>query len=207
MHTDILNTVKKKVGVKKNLEMKKIFWAICVVTIFSCTKSAPDKEKLTTEKRSAMIAAAIGTKASSNSARGTIDVKNSDKTDFRVAFTERSLLSKEDIDGGQIHLREIVAYDEDSKITSFGYILVGSNPDLQSSSGNFTYALGLGNPWGSYTGYMLMNDGCYHHGTFYWSNSPDNYIFVPDKGKNNSGEMSTGFEDFCLSDSDFEAMC
>lgn len=63
-----------------------------------------------------------------------------------------------------------------------------------------------GNDWGIYTGYMLYNDGWYHHGTFYWSGDPSNYEFVPDPPYYNEGAGSIGFEDFPYSPNpeDFE---
>gem|GEM_PF-4909730 len=137
--------------------------------------------------------------------RGTLDVKNTEKTNYRIAFTEKSLFSQEDIDGGKIHLREVIAFDVVNNFTSFGYVLAGSDSNIQSSTGSFTLAVGPS--WGTYTGYILMNDGCYHHGTFIWSGTRDNYVFQPDNGKNNSGQSSTGFEGFCLTDDEFVGMC
>lgn len=61
--------------------------------------------------------------------------------------------------------------------------------------------------WGSYGGYQLGNDGCYHHGTFYWSGNMMNAIFVSDNGCNNSGECSVGFEDYCMDDNEFSGLC
>lgn len=61
--------------------------------------------------------------------------------------------------------------------------------------------------WGAYGGYQLGNDGCYHHGTFFWSGDITNTVFVSDNGCNNSGECSTGFEDFCMDDEEFSGLC
>ncbi|MDI9312197.1 MAG: hypothetical protein QM535_18425 [Limnohabitans sp.] len=61
--------------------------------------------------------------------------------------------------------------------------------------------------WGSYGGYLLFNDGCFHHGTFIWSGSPSNYVFVPDNGCNNDNSCSVGFEDFCMGEEEFSTFC
>lgn len=185
--------------------MKKMFWAICLLFCFSCKKTNYEIQGLTSEQRRTMIEKAVYEKTALIIERGMLDVKNKEKEAYRIAVTEKLLFSNEDIKNGKIHLREVIAYDEATKVTSFGYILDTADTTVQSSSGNFKLAPGTG--WGIYTGYLLMNDGCYHHGTFTWSGTPDNYLFIADNGTNNSGQSSTGFEDICLSDSEFESMC
>jgi hypothetical protein len=59
--------------------------------------------------------------------------------------------------------------------------------------------------WGYYTGYLLGNDGCYHHGTFYWSGSPQNYMFEPDQ--NPASDDYWGNEDICMTDGEWEYLC
>lgn len=61
--------------------------------------------------------------------------------------------------------------------------------------------------WGVYTGYELDVNGCWRHGTFVWSGTPQNHVFVPDNGCNNSNSCSVGFEDFCMSDEEFSGFC
>lgn len=61
--------------------------------------------------------------------------------------------------------------------------------------------------WGVYTGYLLDSSGCWRHGTFYWSGDPSNYAFVYDGGCNNDNSCSVGFEDYCMSEAEFETFC
>jgi hypothetical protein len=80
------------------------------------------------------------------------------------------------------------------------YLINAKHSQMQPSS-TFVY------DWGMYGGYMLDASGCYRHGTFMWSGSPSNYVFIADNGCNNSGACSTGFEDFCMDDEEFSALC
>lgn len=92
------------------------------------------------------------------------------------------------------HLKEIIATDEKSGFRSFGYILL----PLQEPG-----TAGLMPPnWGMYTGWMLFNDGCWHHGTFVWSGDPSNYVFSADP--NPYIDNYVGNEPRCMSDDEFD---
>lgn len=48
--------------------------------------------------------------------------------------------------------------------------------------------------WGTYTGWLMDINCCFHHGTFFWTGSPDNYVFDPDTP--NTDDI-IGFDTFC----------
>jgi hypothetical protein len=181
--------------------MKKIIMISFVLFLFSCQKESvniTESNELSNEQRKGMIEKAIRAKQNASASKE-IDITDTEKTEFRIAMSEEKLFTNLDVENG-LHLQEVIAYEEENNFTSFGYILNESGEIVvESATGAFRYSPG----WGTYTGYLLGNDGCFHHGTFFWSGTMSNYIFVEDPYP----PMNTTYSSICLTDDEFGAMC
>jgi hypothetical protein len=95
-------------------------------------------------------------------------------------------------------LKQIIATDKNTGLKSFGYILVQSDNMVTQPETEIAYP-----SWGTYTGWMLCNDGCWHHGTFAWTGSTNNYVFLEDQHPYSDNYV--GNEPRCMSDDQFDS--
>lgn len=189
--------------------MKTMIGIALACLLFSCSKEnlQPIKQVLTKDQRTKMLQNAVHsirlkTQPGNLSQREGLNIDDREKMDWRISIAEKYLLS--DQEQGNFKLQEIIAIDESSDLLSFGYIQADEAEDISSSDGAFR------RPEPRvliFDGYMLCNDGCFHHGTFYITQSTGFTVFLPDNGTNNNGSGSTGFEDFCLDDEVFVGLC
>ena len=177
--------------------------------IFSCKKEPLRTEKpaLSSLEKSSMLRQAVDERRNwlathSTYQRDALNVKEQEKVLLRIKTAENNLLIESD--RPIFPLQEIIAYDKEGDTWSFGYIQAKEEDGVRSSNGAFGRTLpGMT----IYAGYMLFNDGCFHHGTFYVSPTTGYTVFWPDNGYNNNGSGSTGFEDFCLDDETLSGLC
>ena len=147
----------------------------------SCLKQST-KQTLTPELRQLRITAALNT-----------------SNPNRLLKAEKILLANSIYAG--YYLQEVIATNQKTGLKSFGYIMLKK----ESSNSQFRVESEVAPGWGTFTGFLLYNDGCFYHGTFYWSGDESNHIFIPDN--NPYGDNYVGNEPICMSDDEFESFC
>lgn len=185
------NTASKhKVGVQiehifyqfelKTIYMRKLLLSLTLLLVIaSCSKQNPkEKQPLTLELRQQKINAALNT-----------------SNPNRMAIAEKILLASPTPSG--YYLKEVVATNKETGLKSLGYIVLKREDSKDQTRGGMV-AL----DWGTYTGWMLYNNGCWYHGTFWWSGDPGNYVFSPDM--NPYADNYIGNEPRCMSDAEFD---
>ena len=147
-------------------------------TIVACTKqNTKNYEHLTPEIRQQRINLALS-KVNPN----------------RLAIAEKILLSDK---SSEYYLKEVVTTIKETGVKSLGYFVIPKSDDQMV---RITLP-----DWGTFTGWVLYNDGCWYHGTFYWSGTVDNNVFMADS--NPYIDNYIGNEPRCMSDDEFDIYC
>jgi len=106
----------------------------------------------------------------------------------RIGIATLKLLSN----ANSSKLKESIATDKASGLKSFVYIEVNSDNIAARGTAGIT------------KGWMLYNDGCFHHGTLFTADNGDS-LFVADG--NPYGDNVVGNEPKCMTYDEFEAFC
>lgn len=182
--------------------MKKLFYLFIITLTISCKKEESRNLDYLSEKVKTNTSYPINYYAL-HGGRTSLDPK---KSEYRKLIAEKYLLTLEDMNRG-MHLHEIISVIGENKDEGFyGFVMLNeTETEIESTNGAFKSAP---YPIGNYTGYLLFNDGCFHHGTFYYSPSAGGYFFMEDPIFDSSQGHSPGFPHLiCLSDEEFEGMC
>lgn len=122
------------------------------------------------------------------------EVEDPNRKEFAVSY----LLSEEE--RRTLTLHEVIGTAESNEESSIGFIKIPiEDQELAENEPEAYFS------WGIFTGWMLFNNGCWMHGTFYWTGSPSNYLFVMDMNPYTDNHI--GNEPRCMSDSEFDSFC